>query len=593
MATSPFAVIAPYVRGAIIATLATAVPFAIGAALFDHQIAALMGFGGFVMILVDETGTLRSRTRAHVLGVIGVTGGAGLGILLDAPWPVVAAAALVVSMVASRALLLPGPGRILALFPLLGFAVGVSLVGTFGVVSTVTAILVGTAIGAAFGLVRAPLIGALPIGGALTADLAATAVMFEAVGADANTWQRSRATANRAASTALEAAEASAMEAPQLAATGRLRACAASLRLHDGQDGVATGRQIGRTVRALADDPSALLPDLPSTPSAEAATRGLDELVGDLRRGPRSVPPARLIRPSLDVLLRAPWRRSLAARHGLRLGLGLALLVAIWNGAELPFLAWALLTATLVAAPRMGQTVQRGRDRALGTMVGVVVAIAILPAVGSTTAVIIAIGLAALAVHVVRPRGYAYLVAPATVAALLLVQYADPRAADLAGLLDRVIAAIAGIMIALVLNRVWLPEWSPHQLHDAVATALDALADRTEGAGDVTTVVALADVAEACAARDNEPADLQVNVAWGDDALAALRRTADAISAARSFQVPIAEAAQELRALASWLRGELEIAPVARASVVGPDLLDAELAALRVAVEQGARSAIR
>lgn len=591
MATSPLAVIAPAVRGAALGALGIVLPFLMGMAVLRPELAALMGFGGFAMGLADVTGTLRNRVRGVVLGAIGLTVGIGVGTLLDVAWPVVAVIALGMAMFASRALLLPGPGRLLVLFPLLAFALGVGIAPTVHPLDAAASVLAGAAIGGAIALIRVPLSGAQPLGAALVADLQATAGVFDAVGGDEAGWRRARTAASRAATAAIEAAEAASAEAPQLAATGRLRAAAASLRLHDGPaTGAATARRVATTLRALLADPSSPIAPVGGTTSADVARRGLDELVDDLRRGPQLVPPPRLIRPFLVVLLHAPWRRSLAARHGLRLGLGLAALIAVWQVADLRYEAWALMALILVATPRTGETVQRGRDRATGTIVGVGIAILVLPVAGdSTAATAAAIAVAGLALHLVRSRGYAWLVAPATVIVLLLVHAAIPTASTFAEAGYQLVATGAGIAAALLLNRIALPDWSPNQLQDAVAATLDALADHAEGGSDTAVLIDLADVAEACAARDTEPADRQAATAWGDDALAALRRTNDAIRTGHALGEPMQEAAQELRALASWVRGALEIPPVARATWIGPNLLDAELAALRIAIEQGVR----
>jgi hypothetical protein len=197
-----------------------------------------------------------------------------------------------------------------------------------------------------------------------------------------------------------------------------------------------------------------------------------------------------------------------------------------------------------------------------------------------------------IAIAALRHRGFAYQLVPIALLALAPLaedRLADPAATAVAGLA----AALVGIGIALVVNRIALPAWSTGQLEHAVADALDALAELADGGSWAAVAVRLGDVAEACAARDAEPAAQQAAGAWGDDALAALRRSADAIEAARSVAAPIGEAAQELRALASWLRGDLEAAPPGAAVADEGDVLDAELAALRVAVEHGVRTTTR
>ncbi|MET9843260.1 FUSC family protein [Streptomyces ossamyceticus] len=194
--------------------------------------------------------------------------------------------------------------------------------------------------------------------------------------------------------------------------------------------------------------------------SPDALTRADDHLG---RTAPLRV---RASRAARDVALSAAsWR------YGLRLALCIGIAQALVSLVAVPRSYWVALTITFVLKPDFGSVFSRALLRALGTVVGLVVAAAILAEVPrGWWDVPVMLCLAPL-IPVFTPRGYGYQTAAITPVILLLSDILNHEGTGL--LVPRLVDSLVGCGIALVAGYLLWPEsWHARvgaRLADAVA----------------------------------------------------------------------------------------------------------------------------
>ncbi|WP_199835194.1 FUSC family protein, partial [Streptomyces scabiei] len=171
-------------------------------------------------------------------------------------------------------------------------------------------------------------------------------------------------------------------------------------------------------------------------------------------------------------------------RYGLRLALCIGIAQALVSLVPVPRSYWVALTITFVLKPDFGSVFSRALLRALGTVVGLVVAAGILAEVPRGWWDVPVMLLLAPLIPVFTPRGYGYQTAAITPVILLLSDILNHQGTGL--LVPRLVDSLMGCAIALVAGYLLWPEsWHARvgaRLADAVADTA-AYVEQTFGRG--------------------------------------------------------------------------------------------------------------
>ncbi|MDX3641930.1 FUSC family protein [Streptomyces sp. MB09-02B] len=219
------------------------------------------------------------------------------------------------------------------------------------------------------------------------------------------------------------------------------------------EPGSATGRAVDQALRHAADVAAEKSPD---------ALKKAGDRAG--RPAPLGVRAARVARNV--ALSGTSWR------YGLRLALCIGIAQALVSLVPVPRSYWVALTITFVLKPDFGSVFSRALLRALGTVVGLVVAAAILTEVPRGWWDVPVMLLLAPLIPVFTPRGYGYQTAAITPVILLLSDTLNHQGADL--LVPRLVDSLMGCAIALVAGYLLWPESWHARVGDRLA---DAVAD--------------------------------------------------------------------------------------------------------------------
>ncbi|TQE21965.1 FUSC family protein [Streptomyces ipomoeae] len=226
------------------------------------------------------------------------------------------------------------------------------------------------------------------------------------------------------------------------------------LRLPEPGGGI--GRAVDQALRHAADVVTEKSPD---------ALAGTANTVD--RRGRYAPLRVRAARAARDVALSAgSWR------YGLRLALCIGLAQALVSLIPVPRSYWIALTITFVLKPDFGSVFSRALLRALGTVVGLVVAAGVLAEVPRGWWDVPVMLLLAPLIPVFTPRGYGYQTAAITPVILLLSDILNHQGTGL--LLPRLVDSLMGCAIALVAGYLLWPESWHARVGDRLA---DAVAD--------------------------------------------------------------------------------------------------------------------
>ncbi|MFM9580413.1 FUSC family protein [Streptomyces caniscabiei] len=219
------------------------------------------------------------------------------------------------------------------------------------------------------------------------------------------------------------------------------------------EPGSETGRAVDQALRHAADVAGEKSPD---------ALKKAGDRAG--RPAPLGV---RALRVARNVALSGTsWR------YGLRLALCVGIAQALVSLVPVPRSYWVALTITFVLKPDFGSVFSRALLRALGTVVGLVVAAAILTEVPRGWWDVPVMLLLAPLIPVFTPRGYGYQTAAITPVILLLSDTLNHQGADL--LVPRLVDSLMGCAIALVAGYLLWPESWHARVGDRLA---DAVAD--------------------------------------------------------------------------------------------------------------------
>lgn len=180
------------------------------------------------------------------------------------------------------------------------------------------------------------------------------------------------------------------------------------------------------------------------------------------RRGPA---PIAVLRANLT------WR-SLALQHALRLGVTLAVAVAVYRIGDLGRGYWVPLTVVFVLRPDFATTFTRGAQRYAGTALGIVVATALVALTDPGDAVLIALCFVfATGVYAFFYANYGLFTLSITALIVFLVSLGGVP--ELTAAADRAIDTAVGAALALLAWALW-PTWESGRLPGALGDLLDA-----------------------------------------------------------------------------------------------------------------------
>ncbi|QYX78743.1 FUSC family protein [Streptomyces akebiae] len=217
------------------------------------------------------------------------------------------------------------------------------------------------------------------------------------------------------------------------------------------------GSEIGRAV----DQALRHAADVATEKSPDALKKAGDRAGRPAPLGVRAVRVARNV-----ALSGTSWR------YGLRLALCIGIAQALVSLVPVPRSYWVALTITFVLKPDFGSVFSRALLRALGTVVGLVVAAGILTEVPRGWWDVPVMLLLAPLIPVFTPRGYGYQTAAITPVILLLSDTLNHQGGDL--LVPRLVDSLMGCAIALVAGYLLWPESWHARVGDRLA---DAVAD--------------------------------------------------------------------------------------------------------------------
>ncbi|MCX5559162.1 FUSC family protein [Streptomyces sp. NBC_00038] len=179
------------------------------------------------------------------------------------------------------------------------------------------------------------------------------------------------------------------------------------------------------------------------------------------------------------VLSAASWR------YGLRLALCIGLAQALVSIVPVPRSYWVALTITFVMKPDFGSVFSRALLRALGTVVGLVVAAGVLAVVPLGWWDVPVMFVLAPLIPALTPRGYGYQTAAVTPVILLLSDVLNHQGTAL--LVPRLVDSLMGCAIAIVAGYLLWPESWHTRVGDRLADAVAETAGYVEYAfGDGT-----------------------------------------------------------------------------------------------------------
>jgi hypothetical protein len=146
-------------------------------------------------------------------------------------------------------------------------------------------------------------------------------------------------------------------------------------------------------------------------------------------------------------------RRDLALRaHIVRLALAVGFATLIERIFHMPHGAWVPLTVLAVLQPAVHATEVRSLQRAVGTLVGVVVIIIVTAITGEVWFLVVCTAITSMALFALSERGYFWLVVTLTPTVLFMLSIADFQGYKVG--VDRTLNSALGIILGLAIGEV-------------------------------------------------------------------------------------------------------------------------------------------
>lgn len=172
----------------------------------------------------------------------------------------------------------------------------------------------------------------------------------------------------------------------------------------------------------------------------------------------------------LNVLVQNFSLDSKIFRHSLRFAIAIvfAYLLGFLLGIQNTY--WILLTIVVIMRPSYGLTKERSKDRIIGTLIGAVIAVAIvLITQNEIVYLVLAIVSLVLAFSLIQ-QNYKSAAALITISIVFVYSFINPNAFEV--IQYRIIDTIIGSVIAVIANYVLLPSWEVDNLTQVLMNAL-------------------------------------------------------------------------------------------------------------------------
>ena len=212
---------------------------------------------------------------------------------------------------------------------------------------------------------------------------------------------------------------------------------------------------------------------LRSLDAAEEAVRtlfGVRQRLPDLLRLPLA---SRLPRGAVSNALRANLTpRSAIFRHALRVAAVTGIDTVFLVRYHLPHGIWLPLTSLVILQPDYGGTLTRALQRALGTIVGAVIAGLLLETLHGTVGYDAVLAVLLFATFLLIRRNYGYGITFLTPIIILLIGMSSAN--PWIDLIERVGYTVAGALLALAAAYLLWPRWERDLLRERIARALGA-----------------------------------------------------------------------------------------------------------------------
>lgn len=209
--------------------------------------------------------------------------------------------------------------------------------------------------------------------------------------------------------------------------------------------------ELGRALRIAADD------DAPSPPTASASPRAG-------------------LAAALSPLLENLNLHSVVTRHAMRYGLALAAALVVFWFFPKPFGYWTPLTVTVVLKPYAGMTLARAVQRTAGTVIGILIGVALTPLLPTPPLEFVASMALFFVMMAVLPFNYSLAIAFLSAGLIPFEHVLYPSLHASIGF-DRLVATGVGAAIALVAGHLLWPTFDRQSLPQRLRASARAMAD--------------------------------------------------------------------------------------------------------------------
>jgi uncharacterized membrane protein YccC len=204
--------------------------------------------------------------------------------------------------------------------------------------------------------------------------------------------------------------------------------------------------------------------------AATGWTRG--HVAGSRVRQPVRRRRALLPHDALAVLRANLSLQSIAFRHGIRMGVTLAIATALYRALDLPRGYWVPLTVAFVLRADYGSTVSRGLQRYAGTVLGAVLATALTAFLdpGDWTLVVL-VGIFAVGIYALLFANY--LLFTTSMTTLIVFFVAFDGVSEWTAVVDRLLDTAIGGALTVAAYMAW-PSWEGDRVSARLADLIDA-----------------------------------------------------------------------------------------------------------------------
>jgi uncharacterized membrane protein YccC len=210
-------------------------------------------------------------------------------------------------------------------------------------------------------------------------------------------------------------------------------------------------QELGRALSLAADD------ELPVVPAAPAR-------------------PTTRLSAALSPLLANLDRNSVVARHALRFALVTSVAVMVFWVFPKPFGYWVPLTVTVVLKPYAGMTLARAVQRAVGTVAGILMGLALIPFLPTISLQFSVVIIFFFAMMAVLPFNYGLAIVFLSAGLIPFEHLLTPDARIAIGA-DRLVATAIGAALALIGGHLLWPTFQRRALQDLLRACIEATAE--------------------------------------------------------------------------------------------------------------------